>query len=55
MAKCMTLIMQHFGDMHRFGPKNTKLQPEAHPAKPNECAGTLQINNCNKVTIFNSH
>jgi len=26
MAKHTMLIMQHFGDMHRFGPKNTKLQ-----------------------------
>ena len=47
------LIMQHFGDMHRFGPKNTQLEPEAHPATPNEFIGTLNINNHNKVTILN--
>jgi len=53
MVKCTTHIMQHFGDMHRFGPKNTQLEPEAHPATPNECIGTLNINNHNKVTILN--
>jgi len=26
MVKCTMLIMQHFGDMHCFGPTNTKLQ-----------------------------
>jgi len=39
MVKHTMLIMQHFGNMHRFGPKNTKLQPEAHPVTPNECIG----------------
>jgi len=53
MAKCTTLIMWHFGDMHHFGPNNAKLQPEAHPAMPNDCIGTLTINNCNKATILN--
>ena len=53
MAKHTTHIMQHFSDMHRFGPKNAQLEPEAHPATPNECTGTLNINNHNKVTILN--
>jgi len=54
MVKYTMLIMQHFGDMmHRFGPKNTQLEPEAHPATPNEFIGTLNINNHNKVTILN--
>ena len=53
MVKYTMLIMQHFGDMHRFGPKNTQLEPEADPATPNEFIGTLNINNHNKVTILN--
>jgi len=53
MAKHTTHSMQHFGDMHRFGPQNAKMEPEAHPTTPNECIGTLNINNHNKVTILN--
>jgi len=53
MVKHKMLIMWHFGDMHRFGPKNTQLEPEAHPATPNEFTGTLNINNHNKVSILN--